>query len=49
MRIPIIFISAQSDETLRSELLARGAVDFLLKPFRDTALLEAVRKALRKS
>jgi FixJ family two-component response regulator len=47
--IPIIFITAQSNETLRARLLAQGAVDFLVKPFSDTTLLEALDKALRES
>ena len=44
--IPIVFITAQSDTSLRPRLLARGAVAFLLKPFTDEALLEAVHTAL---
>jgi len=49
LRIPIIFITAQSNETLRARLLAQGAADFLVKPFNDTALLGALKKALRES
>jgi FixJ family two-component response regulator len=45
--IPIIFITAQGDETLRPRLLARGAVACLLKPFSETALLDALNAALR--
>ena len=46
--IPIVFITAQGDTSLRPRLLARGAVAFLLKPFSDDALLEAVNTALGK-
>ena len=43
--IPIVFITADGDTTLRPRLLARGAVDCLFKPFSETALLDAVRAA----
>jgi len=45
-KIPIVFITAQKDETVRKRALARGAVGFLLKPFSDTALLSALNTAL---
>jgi FixJ family two-component response regulator len=41
-----VFITAHGDETLRPRLIAGGAVDCLLKPFSETALLEAVNAAL---
>jgi FixJ family two-component response regulator len=46
-RIPIVFITANADDSLRPQLLAAGAVDCLLKPFSESALLEAVTTALR--
>jgi FixJ family two-component response regulator len=45
--IPIIFISAQKDEVVRRRALQQGAVEFLFKPFSDTALLQALNTALR--
>ena len=45
--IPIVFITASGDTTLRPRLLAEGAVDCLFKPFSDTALLDAVSAAMR--
>jgi len=45
--IPIVFITAQKDETMRARLLKEGAAGFLLKPFSDTALLAAVNAALQ--
>jgi FixJ family two-component response regulator len=45
--IPIVFITAHGDETDRPRLLAQGAVACLFKPFRETALLEALQAALR--
>jgi FixJ family two-component response regulator len=46
MKIPIVFITASRDETVRSKLLSRGAAECLYKPFSDTALLAALRAAL---
>lgn len=46
-RVPIVFITAQRDETDRPGLLRRGAVECLFKPFSESALLAAVEKALR--
>jgi FixJ family two-component response regulator len=45
--IPIVFISANRDEAVRPRLLAQGAVACLFKPFSDTALLEALNRALK--
>jgi FixJ family two-component response regulator len=45
-RIPIIFITAHGDEKLRLQALRAGAVEFLIKPFDDEALLDSVRAAL---
>jgi FixJ family two-component response regulator len=45
--IPIIFITASTDQTVRPLLLEQGAVECLFKPFSDTALLEALNTALR--
>jgi FixJ family two-component response regulator len=45
--IPIVFITAQTDETIRARLLTQGAIDCLLKPFSERALLSALDAALR--
>ena len=47
--IPIVFITAQRDEGVRSRLLEQGAVDCLFKPFSETVLLDALNAALRVS
>jgi FixJ family two-component response regulator len=47
--IPIVFITARSDETERERLLAQGAVDCLFKPFSETALIQALDTALGTS
>lgn len=45
--IPVVFITAQRDETVRTRVLKQGAAGFLLKPFSETALLAAVNTALQ--
>ncbi len=45
-KIPVIFITADADESVRSRLLAEGAVDCLFKPFSDAALLGALKTAM---
>jgi FixJ family two-component response regulator len=47
--IPIVFITAHRDETVRPRLLEQGAVVCLFKPFSDTALREALNAAFRVS
>jgi FixJ family two-component response regulator len=44
--IPIVFITALGDETMRPRMIEQGAVECLFKPFSDTALLEAIKTAL---
>jgi FixJ family two-component response regulator len=48
-KIPIIFVTAHTDKSVRPRLLEQGAVDCLFKPFSDTALLAALNAALRAS
>jgi FixJ family two-component response regulator len=45
--IPIVFITASGDRTVRPRLLAQGAVECLFKPFSEAALLDALNAALR--
>jgi FixJ family two-component response regulator len=45
--IPIVFITANGDRTLRPRLVAQGAVECLFKPFSETALFDALNAALR--
>jgi FixJ family two-component response regulator len=47
-RIPTIFITAHGDAKMRMQALRAGAVEFLAKPFDNTALLESVRAALER-
>ena len=43
---PIIFISAKDDPQVRKQAMAGGSVDFLLKPFHDQELLDAIAVAV---
>ena len=47
IKIPIVFITGQRDETLRSRLIEQGATACLIKPFSDAAMLEALNSALQ--
>jgi FixJ family two-component response regulator len=44
--IPIIFITAHRDDSVRPRALHDGAVECLFKPFSDTALLQALNTAI---
>lgn len=46
LTIPIIFITAHGDETIRRRVMEQGAVECLYKPFSETSLLEAINAAL---
>ena len=47
IKIPIIFVTGNRDEALRSRLIERGAIACLIKPFSDAAMLEALNSAFR--
>jgi len=44
--IPVVYITAQKDDTVRPRLIGLGAVECLFKPFSDAALQEALVSAL---
>ena len=44
--IPTVFITAHSDDKALPETIRRGAVACLIKPFTETAIVEAVNAAL---
>jgi FixJ family two-component response regulator len=46
--VPIIFITAYSDERVRVRVLDAGAFGFLRKPFDDEHLIECLNKALKR-
>jgi FixJ family two-component response regulator len=44
--IPIVFMTAHGDIPMSVEAMKAGAIDFLPKPFRDQAMLDAVGRAI---
>ncbi len=44
--IPIIFITARTEPALRTRVLELGAIAYLVKPFAETDLLDAVDSVL---
>ena len=48
-RLPIIFITARRDGSVRPRALEQGAVECLFKPFSDAALLHALNTALHRN
>ena len=47
-QIPIIFVTGHGDIPMTVEAMKAGAVEFLTKPYRDQALLDAVHHALER-
>jgi FixJ family two-component response regulator len=45
--IPIIFITSYEDDEVRARALNAGAVDYLVKPFNNEDLLDAIEAALK--
>jgi FixJ family two-component response regulator len=45
--IPVIFITAHRDESVRSQVLEQGAIACLFKPFSGKALRSAIEDALK--
>ena len=48
IHIPIIFITGHGDIPMSVRAMKAGAVEFLTKPFRSRALLDAVRAAIER-
>jgi FixJ family two-component response regulator len=47
--MPIIFISGYGDVPMTVRAMKAGAVEFLMKPFKDNVLLDAIRGAIERS
>src|SRR5215468_1959533 len=47
--IPIIFVTGHGDVPMTVRAMKRGAIEFLIKPFRDEVLLDAIGQALERS
>jgi FixJ family two-component response regulator len=46
-QIPIIFITGHGDIPMSVQAMKAGAVEFLIKPFREKKLLDAIEQALK--
>ena len=44
--IPIVFITGHGDVPMSVEAMKGGAIEFLLKPFREQQLLDAIQRAI---
>jgi len=45
-KIPVIFITAHENEAGKAQALSEGAVDYLIKPFSEEALMKAIKSTL---
>ena len=48
IEIPIIFITAHGDVPMSVRAMKAGAIEFLLKPFRDQDLIDAIQHGIEK-
>jgi len=48
IKIPVVFITGHGDVPMTVRAMKAGAVDFLIKPFRDQDLLDAVASAIQR-
>jgi FixJ family two-component response regulator len=47
--MPIIFITGHGDVPMTVQAMKAGAVEFLMKPFKDDVLVDAIRGAIERS
>jgi FixJ family two-component response regulator len=47
--LPIVFLTGYGDVPMTVRAMKDGAIDFLVKPFRDQDLLDAIQRALEQS
>jgi FixJ family two-component response regulator len=49
VRLPIIFLTGYGDVPMTVRAMRAGAIEFLIKPFRDQDLLDAIQRGLEQS
>jgi len=45
--VPVVFLTGQTNERMKQEMLARGANDYLTKPIDNDALKQCIKKHIR--
>jgi len=45
-KTPVIFLTAEKNERMRMEMIARGASDYICKPINSSALHQSIKKQL---
>jgi FixJ family two-component response regulator len=48
IQVPIIFITGHGDIPMSVQAMKAGAIEFLIKPFRDQELLDAIAEAIER-
>jgi len=48
IRLPTVFITAHGDIAMGVEAMKNGAIEFLVKPFRDQDLLDAIQQGIER-
>lgn len=48
LEIPIVFITAHGDVPMSVQAMKAGAIEFLLKPFRNQDLIDAIQQGIEK-
>jgi FixJ family two-component response regulator len=48
LRMPVVFVTGHGDIEMSVKAMKAGAMDFLTKPFREQAILDAVSRALTR-
>src|ERR1700739_600063 len=43
---PIVFVTGRFEQNIRSRVIAAGALDYLIKPFIEKAVVDCIEKAL---
>ena len=47
-KVPVIFLTAQTNERMRMEMIERGASDYICKPINSSELHQSIKKQLSR-